>query len=70
MVRLIDELSAWVLRRCVRWQVSRLGNQRGASAIEYALIASVIAVGIAAALAPVRDAIMALFADIAATLSD
>ncbi len=52
----------------VRIQASRLGGERGAAAIEYALIAGVIAVGILGSLAPVRDAVIAVFNSVAAAL--
>jgi Flp pilus assembly pilin Flp len=59
MFRLVNPLRIRIL-------LSYLRSQRGASAIEYALIASVIAVGLAAALSPVRDAIVNVFADVLA----
>lgn len=41
-----------------------LRDEEGASAIEYALIAGIISVGILASLEPVRDALKGLFAEI------
>lgn len=44
-------------------------DEEGATAIEYGLIAGVIAVGILASLTPVRDAIIALFGRVSAALA-
>lgn len=46
-----------------------MNDEEGATAIEYALIAAVISLGLLAALTPVRTALIALFAQIAATLT-
>jgi len=46
-----------------------LRDEEGASAIEYALIAGIIAVGILGALEPVRDAIGKLFGKIGKALT-
>ncbi len=61
MERLIKALKTRLM-----WDYVR--SQRGASAIEYALIAAVISVGILGSLAPVRDAIIATFGKISAAL--
>lgn len=47
-----------------------LRDEEGASAIEYALIAGIISVGILASLEPVRSAIGKLFEGIAEALPD
>jgi pilus assembly protein Flp/PilA len=59
MFRLVNPLRIRIL-------LSYLRSQRGVSAIEYALIASVIAVGLAAALTPIREAMLTVFADVLA----
>jgi len=43
-------------------------DERGVTAIEYGLIASVIAVAVAAALQPVRDALSAVFTSVQTAL--
>ncbi|WP_292360884.1 MULTISPECIES: Flp family type IVb pilin [unclassified Methylophaga] len=47
-----------------------LKDEEGASGIEYALVAAMVAVALIAFVAPVRDAIVGVFTDIQGALED
>lgn len=52
-----------------QWLVNLYQDEEGASAIEYALIVAIIAIGILAGLQGVRDQLIALFARVVTVLT-
>ena len=56
----------WVLEAKMQWLASFLANENGATAIEYALIAGFIAVGIIAAVGNIGTTVSGIFTEVAA----
>ncbi len=57
------------MRKSGRWLLDFLIDEEGASAIEYALIAAMVAIALVAFVTPIREAITGIFTSIQGALT-